>query len=299
MKKRIKLWAFFFTMTLFLSACGGNNSVGDTTALAATTDLQVTATTDSSVTLSWTVPGDDGGAGQASAYEIRYSTDPITEVNFAAATLCSNLPTPGATGTTQTFEITGLQASTTYYFALKTADEVPNWSLISNIATVTTTVPAPLGEVHYDGDNTSSVGLGSGGTLIVAARYTTTQFGVFVGEKLSAVKVYNSLGTDTIFTLKVYGAGTTSTPGAELFSQDYTVQPGWNTLPVSPSITIPDDDLWAGYAVTHLAGEYPVGIDDATHLVDSAWISADGGSSWLDFSASLGAINLRLVITSS
>src|SRR5262249_53507445 len=56
----------------------------------------------------------------------------------------------GAPGTHQSATVTGLSPSTTYYFAIKTGDEVPNWAPISNVVTATTTVapdlirPAPL-----------------------------------------------------------------------------------------------------------------------------------------------------------
>ena len=104
-----------------------------------------------SVTLTWTTPGDDSLTGTASQFDIRYSTSPITASNFSSATRwTSGVPTPSASGTQQTVTVTGLSASTTYYFAMKTADEVPNWSLISNVASKTTTAapdlvrPAPI-----------------------------------------------------------------------------------------------------------------------------------------------------------
>jgi hypothetical protein len=86
-----------------------------------------------SVTLSWTAPGDDNALGQAAQYEIRYATAPITADNFSSATLVTNPPVPKIAGSSETFEVTGLESNTLYYFALKTADEVPNWSAISNV----------------------------------------------------------------------------------------------------------------------------------------------------------------------
>ena len=44
-------------------------------------------------------------------------------------------------GTGQTLVVSGLTANTTYYFAIKTADEVPNWSAISNCPSGTTCPP--------------------------------------------------------------------------------------------------------------------------------------------------------------
>jgi chitodextrinase len=60
------------------------------------------------------------------------------------------MPTPGAPGAKQSVTVTGLLANTTYYFAIKTADEVPNWSGLSNVFSATTSTapdlsrPAPL-----------------------------------------------------------------------------------------------------------------------------------------------------------
>src|SRR5438445_8135210 len=70
-----------------------------------------------SVTLTWTAPGDDSLIGNATRYDIRYSTAQITSANFGSATAALSPPTPTAPGTSQTFNVTGLQAATTYWFA--------------------------------------------------------------------------------------------------------------------------------------------------------------------------------------
>lgn len=93
-----------------------------------------------SVTLNWTTPGDDSLSGTASQFDIRYSTSPITAANFASATrFLTGIPVPAVPGTPQTVIVTGLLPSTTYYFAMKTADEVPNWAGLSNVVTASTT----------------------------------------------------------------------------------------------------------------------------------------------------------------
>jgi len=96
--------------------------------------LAAAEATPNSITLNWTAPGDDGNTGTASQYDIRYSLSTINDANWDAATQASGEPAPSQAGTAEQFEITGLQPSTTYYFAIKTADEVPNWSVLSNIA---------------------------------------------------------------------------------------------------------------------------------------------------------------------
>lgn len=95
-------------------------------------------TTWNSITLTWTTPGDDSLTGTASQFDLRYSTSPITTANFASATRFLGTPTPAAPGSSQSAVVNGLTPNTTYYFAIKTADDVPNWSLISNVVSKAT-----------------------------------------------------------------------------------------------------------------------------------------------------------------
>ena len=91
------------------------------------------ATTAASVALQWTAPGDDNRIGRATRYDLRYSLTPITAANFAQATAVSGLPVPKTVGSLETFTVTGLVSGRSYYFAIKTVDDVGNWSLISNV----------------------------------------------------------------------------------------------------------------------------------------------------------------------
>lgn len=110
----------------------------DTTPPAAISDLSTASPTTNSVELSWTAPGDDGNTGTAASYDIRYSVSPITEGNWSAATPVSGEPAPTVAGSNQTLTVSGLDPATNYFFAIKTSDEVPNESSISNIAQATT-----------------------------------------------------------------------------------------------------------------------------------------------------------------
>jgi len=102
--------------------------------------LDVADSTRSSITLTWLAPGDDGTLDQAAAYDIRYSTAPITEANWDAASAPVDvIPHPQAPGGNERFTISGLKPDTRYYMAIKTADEVPNWSTLSQVATAKTT----------------------------------------------------------------------------------------------------------------------------------------------------------------
>lgn len=101
-------------------------------------DLAASLPTSSTVTLSWHATGDDGGIGQASSYDIRYSTNPIDEANFGAATRFTGGPAPQPAGGAEHAEVLGLGFSTHYYFAVRALDEFANPGPISNVAQATT-----------------------------------------------------------------------------------------------------------------------------------------------------------------
>jgi hypothetical protein len=86
-----------------------------------------------SVVVAWTAPGDDGWVGRATTYDLRVSQSPITAAGFAAATPVNGLPAPLASGTRQQVVVRGLTRGTTYYFAMRTADDAGNWSGVSNV----------------------------------------------------------------------------------------------------------------------------------------------------------------------
>ncbi len=100
----------------------------DAIAPGAINDLAVTGTSYTMVALAWTAPGDDGSSGTASAYDLRWSTSPITEANFGNASQVYTTPPPGLAGTPQSTIVSGLTNGTTYYFAIKARDEAGNWS---------------------------------------------------------------------------------------------------------------------------------------------------------------------------
>jgi len=139
-------------------------SGGDTTPPAAVSTLAVSTSTATTATLTWTATGDDGSSGKATTYDLRYSTSLINASNFASATQVSGEPAPKTSGSPETFTVTGLTQGTTYYFALKVADEVPNWSSISNVPSTTlptqdTTAPAAVTTLAIGSSTTTSVTL--------------------------------------------------------------------------------------------------------------------------------------------
>jgi chitodextrinase len=132
---------------------------------ATASEVRAQTVTWNSVSLTWTTPGDDSLVGIASQFDLRYSTAQITAGNFASATRWSAMPAPAAPGTGQSVTVTGLVPNTTYYFAMKTGDEVPNWAGISNVISRTTLAapdtirPAPVASMVVTGATETSAGL--------------------------------------------------------------------------------------------------------------------------------------------
>jgi hypothetical protein len=114
----------------------------DTVPPAAITDLGHGIAEAFKIPLTWTATGDDGSVGTANTYDLRCSTDPITDdASFSAATPVPGVPSPNPVGTTEAFNVTGLLPSTTYYFAIKAIDALGNSSAMSNVTSATTTPP--------------------------------------------------------------------------------------------------------------------------------------------------------------
>ncbi|MEJ2626934.1 MAG: Ig-like domain-containing protein [bacterium] len=107
------------------------------------TDIIPISKTPSSITLQWTAVGDDGFSGQASSYDIRYSTAAITTDNFKDATVVGSIPVPadcgdGSSRPTQSVTIEGLLANTEYFVAVKTIDDWGNTGAMSPVVSSTT-----------------------------------------------------------------------------------------------------------------------------------------------------------------
>ena len=131
-------------------------------------DLVALNRTSSSVILSWTAPGDDESTGTAASYEIVYSTNSeISKENWRVVTQVSGESAPKIAGATEIFTISGLSASTSYNFRMRTSDEAPNWSKHSNelhIQTLSpeeddTSLPGPVADLAVSNPTTSSLDL--------------------------------------------------------------------------------------------------------------------------------------------
>ena len=125
----------------------------------------------------WTAPGDDGSTGTAKVYDLRYSTQPITDTTWPRATLVSGEPTPAAAGTAQNKPVTGLAYDTTYYFAIKATDEKGNTSGLSNVPGVATSPLPGTQTITFQNGVLPTTGYAGCMDNQVHAGYPTTNYG--------------------------------------------------------------------------------------------------------------------------
>ncbi|HEX7880002.1 MAG TPA: fibronectin type III domain-containing protein, partial [Candidatus Eisenbacteria bacterium] len=123
--------------TLIAIGCDSDSNP-DVEAPGAVDDLLVVARGDTAAFLTWTARGDDGNDGRAAAYDIRYSLENLTATSFDSAIAILSPPMPGMSGDPDSVVIAGLLPDRTYFFGLRSTDEVGNLSDLSNIDSLRT-----------------------------------------------------------------------------------------------------------------------------------------------------------------
>lgn len=189
-------------------------SLPDTIPPAAVTDLRITEVSADFVTLRWTATGDDGSSGRARTYDMRYSAAPITAANWSSATRVTGAQDPNPSGFPEEMTVRNLTPGATYYFALKVADEVPNWSGLSNVPMATTLLPAITGYLQ------SGEGAPLASALVELKRCDGTDTGLFTYTEANGFFQFVTVTGGEYF-LKIIKAGCTDQrdpPDAECFT---------------------------------------------------------------------------------
>ncbi len=152
--------------SLLLITCGEDvDTIGDSVPPSAVNDLVVGRAIGTSLTAAWTATGDDGDSGQATYYDLRYSKEPINEQSWSGAAQWVEARRPFSAGVFQGFQVFGLDASTQYFFAVKSADEDHNWSELSNVASAVTSgysdsiPPAAIVDLTIDSTTSFTISL--------------------------------------------------------------------------------------------------------------------------------------------
>ncbi|MEX0777418.1 MAG: hypothetical protein WD042_17070 [Phycisphaeraceae bacterium] len=88
---------------------------------------------DAELVLRFNAPGEDGGHGTATLYDVRWSTQPITITNWDTATKVENLPKPQEAGKKEAITLQGMAAGKIYYVAVKAIDQAGQAGMLSNV----------------------------------------------------------------------------------------------------------------------------------------------------------------------
>jgi len=190
------------------------------------TDLAVDAgaATATSVTMRLTATGDDGVIGSAYLYDVRYSNAFIDSSNFSQATVANGEPVPQSSGVADSITITGLKPNTTYYFALRVADEVGHYSALAT--TSGTTAPGEWSISVLD-DPANNVGFYSS----VAYDLNAYPYIAYSDETADDVKLAAWNGSQ--WDIQTVDAGTGVRTGISLAfdrNNNPTVSYGWGVL---------------------------------------------------------------------
>ena len=180
----------------------------DVTRPAPITTLTATTIAPNAVRLNWTAVGDDSLTGQAVSYEIRRALSPISDLTaWNAATVVTMGLGANTAGTAEVYTVASLLPATTYYFAIRVGDEVPNVSALSNSPGATTfdnVLPATISDLNVKGTTGTTATLswtstgddGSVGTAsFYEVRYRLTSPIVTEGDWVTSTNVTSGLPT--------------------------------------------------------------------------------------------------------
>jgi hypothetical protein len=133
MKDKRALFAIVICSCLLTASVGCEDEctpviAGDVTPPGEITDLTAISLVDSTILLTWTSPGDDGYAGIAAEYEVRYQLMGGYGEYWPYAHLVPGVFPPKPAGSPESLVVYGLIPERKYIFALASRDEAMNWS---------------------------------------------------------------------------------------------------------------------------------------------------------------------------
>lgn len=226
--------------------------------------------------------------GTAASYDVRYSTSSITNDNWSSATEATGETAPQTAGATETFSVTGLDSGTDYYFAIKTSDEVPNASGLSNVASGTTVLVAPtIGDPVADSSTaitwTWTANSGNEESFILTF---VVGGGADVSDISAGETSYQSTGltpnTAYSVNIKGYRSNSGESAASENSSEVYTKA---NT-PETPSFSAQSDtQISASWGANNNPDGTYYYIENTTASTNSGWITS---RSWVSTGLSCG-----------
>ena len=150
--------------------------------------------------------------------------------------------------------------------------------------------------IKYDGPNAANgIGLTAGGTFYGAVRFTPVDP---CSLKSAIFYLYGTVSAPGY--VYIHGPGTATAPGPKLDSVPYTGAVGiWNRVNFTSNLFLPSGtDFWLNLRLTHVAGQYPFGVDAGPSVTPARSFVSTDGSTYSSL-ASLGLNynwNLRAIV---
>ncbi len=134
-----------------------------------------------------------------------------------------------------------------------------------------------------DGTNYTSVYWNSAPIDVkVGARFPAGTTTPYAGMELTSVEIFISDASATNCSLRIYGHGSSTTPGPLIHTQPFTpVATSWNTLVLTDPVLITGEDLWITYNFTQIDLVGTPGCDDGPQNPNGDFVSTGVGWSHL------------------
>jgi len=140
--------------------------------------------------------------------------------------------------------------------------------------------------IRWDnGTNYDIAGIAGGGIFDVAAYFPASLMIHYIGYRLNKVEIY--IGESPVSCeLRIYGLGTSNSPGMLLRSQTVNTTPNsWNLIDLSNTLDITGQDLWISYSLNHLDGTFSAGIDAGPAIAGYGDMISFNGGPWYTLSS--------------
>jgi hypothetical protein len=141
----------------------------------------------------------------------------------------------------------------------------------------------PDADLAYDSENADAPFL-LAGTYQACARFTSAETSTLSGTPLSSIDYYFA-NLPQRAEVKVFGEGTTTSPGDELYSSNVTLasNTGWNTHQVAGEVEITGGDIWICLELLHDSEINTIGCDAGPADPDGDWLFSDLDNEWQSF----------------
>ena len=244
-------------------------------------DFDYFSAANTTVTLTWTAPGNDEYTGRASSYDIRYSTSSMqTEQDFANASIFGNVPQPNEAGTIEIFTASGLLPGTRYYFRIRAVD---NWGNKGDLSDEVTVRTLSAGQVVEDFDRETEEDKTIGDDWIINTNEYDIEWNAGINEgEFSNFKTDGAWGM-----LAVYRGRTNPSMVKLVWGRDVTengvAQGGLALMLTRPDLTASGYLLWVRiplqrvllYRIVNGAVLDDGKVDEASYILRDEWGDLD------------------------